>query len=134
MILICHFNISPQNGEAFHVLTVYRILLFCSIKLNSCFGLFHIVRHKVKERSTWLNCLNILRVDVFGKCGNFTPKCGSHKDYSCTNSMMKGYKFYFVAENSICKEYFTGNNTYLQCSNSLYNLYPLKTDFGIFFI
>ena len=53
-----------------------------------------------------------IKVDVFGKCGNFIPKCGSHKDYSCTNSMMEGYKFYFAAENSICKEYFTGNNVY----------------------
>ena len=67
-----------------------------------------------------------IKVDVFGKCGNFIPKCDSHKDYSCTNSMMEGYKFYFAAENSFCKEYFTGKNGssahYLQCSIRLCNL------------
>ena len=50
--VIYHFNISPQNREAFHVIIVYRIFLFCSIKLNSCFGLYLIVRYKVKERTT----------------------------------------------------------------------------------
>ena len=59
--LIYHFNISPQNGEAFDVIIVYRVLLFCSIKLNSCFGLYLIVRHKVKERTTWFDSLNISR-------------------------------------------------------------------------
>ena len=49
-----------------------------------------------------------IKVDVFGKCGNFTPECDSLWQSSCTNSMMDGYKFYFAAENSICKDYFTG--------------------------
>ena len=51
-----------------------------------------------------------IKVDVFGKCGFFTHKCQSYLVDSCTNSMMEGYKFYFAAENSICKEYFTGND------------------------
>ena len=52
-----------------------------------------------------------IKVDVFGKCGNFTPKCQRHLHLdSCTNSMIEGYKFYFAAENSICKDYFTGKN------------------------
>ena len=53
-----------------------------------------------------------IKVDVFGKCGNFTQKCQSYLDDSCTNSMMEGYKFYFAAENSICEEYFTGKIYY----------------------
>ena len=48
-----------------------------------------------------------MKVDVFGKCGNFTPEC-TRRYLSCTNSTMEGYKFYFAAENSICKEYFSG--------------------------
>ena len=49
-----------------------------------------------------------IKVDVFGKCGNFTPECDSLWHSSCTNNMMQDYKFYFAAENSICKDYFTG--------------------------
>ena len=48
-----------------------------------------------------------IKVDVFGKCGNFTPQCYTWQG-SCTKDLMEGYKFYFCAENSICKEYFTG--------------------------
>ena len=105
-----------------------------SLLLNKTKLMLWIVSHcktQSKGEEYMAELSKYIKVDVFGKCGNFTPKCGSHKDYSCTNSMMEGYKFYFAAENSICKEYFTGNNNYLQC---LYNLYPLKTDFGIFFI
>ena len=51
-----------------------------------------------------------IKVDVFGKCGNFTHKCHNYLNGSCTNNMMEGYKFYFAAENSLCKEYFTGKN------------------------
>ena len=47
-------------------------------------------------------------VDIFGKCGNRT-KCGTWRK-DCTRDMMNDYKFYFAAENAICKEYFTGNN------------------------
>ena len=106
-----------------------------SILLNKTKLMVWIVSHcktQSKREDYMAELSKYIKVDVFGKCGNFTPKCGSHKDYSCTNSMMAGYKFYFAAENSICKEYFTGNNC-LQCSNSLCNLYPLKTDFAIFF-
>ena len=49
-----------------------------------------------------------IKVDVLGKCGNFTRECDSLWQSSCTNNMMQGYKFYFAAENSICKYYFTG--------------------------
>ena len=48
-------------------------------------------------------------VDIFGKCGNRT-KCDSWRK-DCTRDMMKDYKFYFAAENAICKEYFTGNKS-----------------------
>ena len=49
-----------------------------------------------------------INVDVFGKCGNFTPECYGHWQHKCTNRLIKDYKFYFAAENSLCKEYFTG--------------------------
>ena len=56
----------------------------------------------VVELSKYIN------VDVFGKCGNFTHKCHNYLNGTCTNNMMEGYKFSFAAENSLCKEYFTG--------------------------
>ena len=50
-----------------------------------------------------------LGVDIFGKCGKPLPEC-NRKVFAtdCTSDIMKGYKFYFAAENSICKDYFTG--------------------------
>ena len=95
-----------------------------SILFNKTKPMLWIVSHcniQSKREDYMAELSKYIKVDVFGKCGNFTPKCGSHKDYSGTNSMME--------ENSICKEYFTGNNNCLQFSNSLCNLYPLKTDF-----
>ena len=47
-------------------------------------------------------------VDVFGKCGNptnCTRKCYRKKG---TLEIIRNYKFYFVAENSVSKDYFTG--------------------------
>ena len=52
-----------------------------------------------------------IKVDVFGKCGNYTSEC-LNKDLPCTKEIIEGYKFYFAAENSICKEYFTGKHPY----------------------
>ena len=59
----------------------------------------------IAELSKYIN------VDVFGKCGNYTSECLS-KDLPCTKEIIEGYKFYFAAENSICKEYFTGKHSY----------------------
>ena len=61
------------------------------------------------KREDYMRELNkYIPVDIFGKCGNRT-KCDSWRK-DCTRDMMKDYKFYFAAENAICKEYFTGNN------------------------
>ena len=84
-----------------------------SLLLNKTKLMVWIVSHcktQSKREDYMAELSQYINVDVFGKCGNFTPKCGSHKDYSCTNSMMEDYKFYFAAENSNCKEYFTGKN------------------------
>ena len=51
-----------------------------------------------------------IKVDVFGKCGNLNPEC-LNSDFPCTKEIVEGYKFYFAAENSICKDYFTGKHT-----------------------
>ena len=50
-----------------------------------------------------------IKVDVFGKCGNRTPEC-PRLQQKCTRQLIEGYKFYFAAENSICKDYFTGKH------------------------
>ena len=42
-----------------------------------------------------------IKVDVFGKCGNFMPECFGNWQHKCTNHLIKNYKFYFAAENSI---------------------------------
>ena len=48
----------------------------------------------------------------FGRCGNDSI-CSRKKHYKTTNcvkdtDVLKNYKFYFSAENSICKDYVTG--------------------------
>ena len=48
-----------------------------------------------------------INVDVFGKCGNPTPECPKTQR-NCTKRLIESYKFYFAVENSICKDYFTG--------------------------
>ena len=83
----------------------------CTLLLNKTKLMVWIVsdcktQSKREEYMTELS--NYIKVDVFGKCGNFTPECQSYLEDSCTNSMMEGYKFYFAAENPICKDYFTG--------------------------
>ena len=46
-------------------------------------------------------------VDIYGKCGK-NVSCGGRYTENCTEVSMEDYKFYFAAENSICREYFTG--------------------------
>ena len=57
-----------------------------------------------------------IKVDVFGKCGNLTPEC-LNRDLPCTKELIKSYKFYFAAENSICKDYFTGKQSIYEEKN-----------------
>ena len=46
-------------------------------------------------------------VDIFGKCGK-QKACEHQHHKNCVNVSVEEYKFYFAAENTICKEYFTG--------------------------
>ena len=59
--LISRFHIFTRKLETGHVIIAYQILLFCTIKLNSWSGLYQTVKRKVRERTTWLNYLNISR-------------------------------------------------------------------------
>ena len=52
-------------------------------------------------------------VDVFGKCGihfNCTREMFTN---SCPKDLTLDYKFYFAAENTVSKEYFTGRYNWL---------------------
>ena len=48
-----------------------------------------------------------MKVDIYGKCGK-TRICSQHIREACVSDSMEEYKFYFAAENAICKGYFTG--------------------------
>ena len=43
-------------------------------------------------------------IDVYGKCGNMSCEKGS---MGCYEMLQRDYKFYFAAENSLCKDYLT---------------------------
>ena len=47
-------------------------------------------------------------LDIFGYCGNKTNCDNTKWKDSCTENLLHEYKFYFSAENALCKEYFTG--------------------------
>ena len=49
-------------------------------------------------------------VDVFGNCGNQINCTRKMWANSCTKDMILNYKFYFAAENTVSKEYFTGES------------------------
>ena len=46
-----------------------------------------------------------IRLDVYGKCGNFT--CLPHNSEECGAQVMSRYKFTFSAENELCPDYVT---------------------------
>ena len=46
-------------------------------------------------------------VDIYGKCGK-QKACENQYHKNCVNVSVEEYKFYFAAENTICREYFTG--------------------------
>ena len=49
-----------------------------------------------------------ISIDIYGACGKKTS-CGRDKRHDkCAQNMTAQYKFYFAAENVICKDYFTG--------------------------
>ena len=48
-----------------------------------------------------------IHIDIYGMCGKVNACDGTHQE-NCVNVSVKEYKFYFSAENSICKEYITG--------------------------
>ena len=52
-------------------------------------------------------------IDIFGGCGNKTAcqRNKPRKRKQCTNVQLPEYKFYFAAENSLCKDYHTGGLT-----------------------
>ena len=49
-------------------------------------------------------------VDVFGGC---TKRRCCQGNTTCMKTLIKRYKFYFAAENSLCKDYFTGKSLYI---------------------
>ena len=49
-----------------------------------------------------------MHVDIYGKCGIYVA-CRYKGEKNCAHVPLSKYKFYFAAENSICREYFTGN-------------------------
>ena len=56
-----------------------------------------------------------ISVDIFGKCGKVSVcmfrrnRENRENRETCTGQLLERYKFYFAAENAICKDYFTGN-------------------------
>ena len=65
------------------------------------------------------NLKKFIPVDIFGSCGRQQACSSIHRD-NCIQVSLHDYKFYFSAENSICREYFTG------FSIILYNLIDSK--------
>ena len=47
-----------------------------------------------------------IQADAFGRC-NHTAKCPEGKGKDCLKHISQHYKFYFAAENSLCKDYIT---------------------------
>ena len=47
-----------------------------------------------------------VKADKFGRCGK-KNQCG-RRQYNCTRDVVQKSKFYFSAENAICKDYITG--------------------------
>ena len=50
---------------------------------------------------------NYIRLDRYGDCAQEVA-CGDHRTVNCKNVSLQDYKFYFAAENALCKDYFTG--------------------------
>ena len=48
-----------------------------------------------------------IRLDKYGDCAQEVA-CGEHRAVNCKNVSLQDYKFYFAAENALCKDYFTG--------------------------
>ena len=81
-----------------------------TLRLNKTKLMVWIVSHckTLSKREDYMAKLSkYVNVDVFGKCGNSTPECPKMQR-NCTKQLIENYKFYFAAENSICKDYFTG--------------------------
>ena len=60
-----------------------------------------------KREDYILKLSKYLPIHIYGKCGNSTTCKDKRKD-NCLFESLSKYKFYLSAENSICKEYFTG--------------------------
>ena len=56
-------------------------------------------------------------VDVYGDCGNITDCNKDKRGKGCSRRLLDKYKFYFSAENAICKEYFTGKKDTIPISD-----------------
>ena len=54
-----------------------------------------------------------IKVDIYGKCAK-ERICKQDLREPCVHDSLEEYKFYFAAENSICKGYFTGKHVYLE--------------------
>ena len=63
-------------------------------------------RSSSKREEYYAKLSRYIPTQKLGKCGKRTP-C-KRMSPSCTNEIIKKSKFYFSAENSICKDYITG--------------------------
>ena len=72
----------------------------------------HCETHSRRERYV-AKLSQFIPVDIYGHCGNKTTCSREHRADTCTDKILKNYKFYFVGENAICKDYFTGRSHYV---------------------
>ena len=67
--------------------------------------------HTSSRREVYFQRLSrYISTDLFGDCGKRIECTRRFFGQSCTQSIVQRYKFYFSAENSICKDYVTGEN------------------------
>ena len=61
------------------------------------------------KREKYFSCLSrYISADKFGRCGQRISCNRKTMKTKCTRNVMKKYKFYFSAENALCKDYITG--------------------------
>ena len=98
-----YLKVIPGNFQLKHASEILQI------KTNGKIMAWYVSHCKAEsKREDYVNELSkYIHLDKFGHCGSQII-CGRNKPEPCLNDSLEEYKFYFAAENSICKEYFTG--------------------------